>query len=116
MTVEELTKRLYSCYSKELCYPKVRESWNPNNRCFGMCAITSLIVNDYFGGDICKTYVDGISLFFNFIDEKIVDLTASQFQSKIDYLNYTVVKREDILTEDTKLRYHLLKSRLEDVK
>lgn len=116
MTMEELTEKLYSCYSKELCYPKVRERWDSNNRCFGMWAITSLIVNDYFGGDICKIYVDGISHYFNFIDEKIVDLTVSQFQSKIDYLNYTVVTRADILTEDTKLRYHLLKSRLEGVK
>lgn len=36
MTMEELTEKLYSCYSKELCYPKVRERWDSNNRCFGM--------------------------------------------------------------------------------
>lgn len=44
-----------------------------------MCAITSLIINDYFGGDICKIYVDGINHYFNLIENNIVDLTKEQF-------------------------------------
>ncbi len=77
-----------------------------------MCAITSLIVNDYFGGDICKIYVDGISHYFNLIEDKIVDLTVSQFNHDIDYNDYQIIDREKILTDDTKNRYNILKSRL----
>lgn len=116
MNMEDLLKKLYQCYSKELCYPKIRDNWNENNKYFGMCAITSLIVNDYFGGEICKIYVDKISHYFNLIDNEIIDLTVKQFENKVDYSNYEIVKREDILTEDTQQRYNLLKKRLEVIK
>ncbi len=46
MDIDTLSKELYQCYSKSLCYPKIRDEWNENNKCFGMCAITSLVVND----------------------------------------------------------------------
>ncbi len=112
MNIENIQKVLLECYSKNLCYPKVQDDWNENNKCFGMCAITSLIINDYFGGDICKIYVDGISHYFNLIEEKIIDLTEIQFNHDIDYNDYQIIDREKILTDDTKNRYNILKSRL----
>lgn len=27
MEIEKLKRILYSCYSKELCYPKIKENW-----------------------------------------------------------------------------------------
>ena len=112
MTIERLQKILMECYSKDLCYPKVQNEWNENNKCFGMCAITALIINDYFKGEICKIHVDGISHYFNLIEEKIIDLTSSQFNSDVDYSNYQIVDREKILTEDTKNRYDNLKEKI----
>ena len=112
MSIENIKEVLLECYSKDLCYPKVQNEWNDDNKCFGMCAITSLIINDYFGGDICKIYVDGISHYFNLIEDKIIDLTSSQFNCDIDYKNYQIVDREIILTDDTKHRYNVLKERL----
>ena len=73
-----------------------------------MCAITSLIINDYFGGVICKIYVDGISHYFNLIGDKIIDLTSSQFNHEMDYKDYQIIDRKNILTEDTKNRYKIL--------
>lgn len=112
MNIENLKENLLECYSKDLCYSKVKNEWNENNKCFGMCAITSLIINDYFGGDICKIHVDGISHYFNLIEDKIIDLTSSQFNCDIDYKNYQIVDRKNILTDDTKHRYNVLKERL----
>ena len=112
MNIENIKKALLECYSKDLCYPKVQNNWNDNNKCFGMCAITSLIINDYFGGDICKIHVDGISHYFNLIEDKIIDLTASQFNHEIDYKDYQIIDRKNILIEDTKNRYNILKIRL----
>ncbi len=114
MNLNQLEKKLFACYSKELCYPKLREQWTEKNKCFGMCAITALIVNDYFQGQIGKIYVENVSHYFNIIDQRIVDLTKTQFKFKIDYSNYDLVEREIILTEDTKCRYQLLKQRLEN--
>ena len=60
MNLENLQKVLLECYSKKLCYPKVQDNWSKDNKSYGMCAITALIINDYFGGQICKIYVDKI--------------------------------------------------------
>lgn len=114
MSINELKKILYSCYSKELCYPKVKNDWTEKNKSLGMCAITTLIVNDYFGGEICKIHVDGISHYFNLINNKIIDLTFSQFKCEVDYKNYKIVDRKTILNEDTKKRYILLKGKVQN--
>ena len=112
MNVDDLKKFLLKCYSKDLCYPIVRNEGNENNKCLGMCAIISLIVNDYFGGVICKIYVDGIDHYFNLIENNIVDLTSSQFNSDVDYKSYQIVDRKKILANDIKQRYNTLKERL----
>ena len=77
-----------------------------------MCAITALVVNDYFKGDIAKIKVEGISHYFNIIDNKIIDVTKNQFKSTIDYKDYKIVNRNDLLTEDTKNRYQSLKEKV----
>ncbi len=112
MTIKALEKALLNSYEKELCYEKVQENWTEKNKTLGMCAITSLIVNDYFKGDIAKIKVDGISHYFNMINDSIVDLTAPQFNKKIEYQNYKIINREDILTEDTNNRYQKLKKKV----
>lgn len=112
MNIENIQEVLLECYSKDLCYPKVQDDWDESNKCFGMCTITSLIINDYFGGDICKIHVDGVSYYFNLVEDKIIDLTSSQFNHDIDYKNYLIIDRKEILTDDTKTRYNILKTRL----
>ncbi len=112
MSIEDIKNAMTECYSKDLCYHKVLDKWQENNKCFGMCAITSLIINDYFGGDICKIHVNGISHYFNFINSDIIDLTSSQFSFNIDYSNMEIVDREKMLIDDTKNRYNILKKRL----
>lgn len=112
MNIEDIQKILLECYSKDLCYPKVQDNWSEFNKCFGMCAITSLIINDYFGGNICKIHVDGISHYFNLVEDKIIDLTSNQFNHELDYKNYQIAERKTILTDDTKNRYNTLKTRL----
>ena len=72
MIIEKLKKTLLKCYSKDLCYIKVQDQWNESNKTLGMCAITSLVVNDYFGGEIAKTKVDGISHYFNLIHNQFL--------------------------------------------
>ncbi len=111
MNIENIQELLLKCYSKDLCCPLVQDDWNGNNKCLSMCTITALIINDYFGGDICKIHVNGISHYFNLIENKIIDLTSNQFNSEIDYKNYQIIDRL-ILTDETKKRYEILKARL----
>mgnify|MGYP002621454130 CR=1 FL=1 len=113
MTLELLQQYLYKVYSKDTCYPLCRDDWNDSNPTLGHCAIVSLIVNDYFGGDIYKIKVDGVSHYFNLIDNKVVDLTSSQFNKEIDYNGKIKKDRLEILQKDTLSRYKLLKMRLQ---
>ena len=111
MKLYELEKILINIYSKETCYPDCKEQWNIDNKTLGHCAIVALLINDYFGGDICKIKVNGISHYFNIINDKIIDFTSDQFKvDKIDYSNYVIKTRDEVLNnEDTNERYQLLK-------
>ena len=82
MNLFELEKVLQKSWSKETSY--CPNEWNQSNPSLGQCAITALIANDYFGGEIVwaeAVLPDGqkISHFFNYINGKEVDLTRSQF-------------------------------------
>lgn len=109
MELDKLETILNSLYSKETCYPECRNQWNDDNKTLGHCAIVALIINDYFGGYICKIKVD--YHYFNLIDGEIVDLTSGQFKNNnISYSDYIIKTREDVLmNEDTKKRYEILK-------
>lgn len=114
MNFKYLQELLNKCYTKDLCYPKVAKNWSENNKCYGMCAITALIVNDYFNGELGKIRVEDISHYFNIINGEIIDFTAVQFEHQIDYSNYELVNRDSMLqNENTMLRYSVLKNRLE---
>ena len=65
MKIKQLQQTLLKSYSKNLCYEKVRDEWTEENKTLGMCAITSLVVNDYFKGDIAKIKVNKTSHYFN---------------------------------------------------
>lgn len=111
MKLDKLEKILINIYSKETCYPDCKEQWNIDNKTLGHCAIVSLLINDYFGGNICKIKINGISHYFNIINDKIIDFTSDQFKvDKIDYSNYVIKTRDEVLNnEDTNERYQLLK-------
>lgn len=111
MKLDKLEKILINIYSKETCYPDCKEQWNIDNKTLGHCAIVALLINDYFGGNICKIKINGISHYFNIINDKIIDFTSDQFKvDKIDYSNYVIKTREEVLNnEDTNERYQLLK-------
>ena len=114
MELDKLETILNSLYSKETCYPECRNQWNDDNKTLGHCAIVALIINDYFGGYICKMKVNNISHYFNLIDGEIVDLTSEQFKiNDISYANYVIKTRKDVLmNEDTKKRYEILKLKI----
>ncbi|OIO19278.1 MAG: hypothetical protein COY69_01465 [Candidatus Magasanikbacteria bacterium CG_4_10_14_0_8_um_filter_32_14] len=119
MNLIELEKVLKKSWSKETSY--CPDEWSESNSSLGQCAITALVVNDYFGGEI--VWADAllpngqkISHYFNLIDGKVVDLTRSQFpegtiipdgvEKKKDFVS----TREFMLSSDnTKIRYESLK-------
>jgi hypothetical protein len=65
------------------CEATALGKWNALEPCQGQCAITALVVQDYFGGELlrCKM-TDGNSHYWNLLpDGSTEDFTEEQFES-----------------------------------
>jgi hypothetical protein len=99
------------------------ERWIPQNPLWGHCAVTSLIVQDYFGGTLWRIDLSSIpelsylrSHYLNVLDTgELVDLTCEQFSTPLpESLPFEERSRDSILSHtDTERRYQLLKERLD---
>ena len=119
-SLDNLFKLLLKCYCKETAYPSCQDEYDEYyDPTYGQCAITAMIVNDYFGGTIHKIKVDGGGThYFNKIDDIYFDLTSDQFtlyNIDIDYEPNEEVPREYCgKNKDTKTRYELLVKKMEE--
>lgn len=107
-------------WSKSTTYPKTREKWSSENPAFGQCAITSLVINDLYGGKI--VYNQDYHHFWNVLkDGTVIDLTKVQFGTGVKIESFSESSREYILesaaaTEaKTPERYQLLKSKVHKI-
>ena len=107
---KELKKLLTLSWKKETCSKGLRNEWSEENPSLGQCAITALIVNDFFGGKIMRCMASSGSHYYNMIDNELVDLTVEQFLGEIpQYEDGEERTREYLLSnEDTKNRYKKL--------
>lgn len=114
-TLEEVNYAIKKSWCKETCYPKKQPLWNKKNPSLGQDAVTSILLYDYFKGNIKKCSIDGMDHYFNIINKEIIDLTKEQFQNaEIPYVLSKYKKRSDLLkNENVKERYSLLKERVE---
>ena len=117
MEIRELKHLLIQTWNLETCSPGLRDKWSEENPSLGQCAITALIVNDFFGGKIMRCMASSGSHYYNIIDDELVDLTVEQFLGETpQYGEGQERTREYLLSnEDTKNRYLLLKSNLENI-
>lgn len=107
---KELKELLKLSWSKETCIKTLSDSWKNENPSLGQCAITALLVNDFFGGDIMRCMTSTGSHYYNIINNEIIDLTKEQFLGEIPkYEEGELRTREYLLeNEDTKKRYEKL--------
>ncbi len=68
--------------------------WTVQNPAAGQCNVTAIVVQELFGGDILKTPTPGGDHFYNVIDGKRYDFTASQFEQPIAYHDVPSDRRE----------------------
>jgi len=68
-------------WSKETASPSCQASWSRHNPAFGQCAVTALLVQNAYGGEILRTVVEGFgSHYYNRLpDGRDIDLTRGQF-------------------------------------
>ena len=73
-----LAAALRRSWCRETSYDPSR--WSSKNAAWGQCAVTALIVQDHFGGELLTGEVNGIPHFWNLLpDGQEVDLTLGQF-------------------------------------
>ena len=113
---EEVRSIIKLSWTKDTCYPGSREEWSEKNPSLGQCAVTTLIVNDFFGGKIMRCMCNGISHYYNLINDEIVDLTVDQFEGVIPNYEESSERTRDYLfsSSDTKERYYLLLNNVKD--
>lgn len=121
--ISALTEALQGSWSEETSYRGMSTESNPSR---GQCVVTSLVVQDYLGGDLIKFNVQGEGVnekhYCNQLDGGLVlDATASQYDGMFVRMQRTTVElearygsvREKRLSDtDTSARYELLSARV----
>jgi hypothetical protein len=85
-------------------------NWTAENSAWGQCAVTALVVQDYFGGTLRRGEVGAISHYWNVLPSgEEIDLTRHQFPDGVVIERVEPRTREYVLSHpETAKRYHAL--------
>ena len=116
LTPRDYYDLLTNIWTEETCAPRLRERWSTQNKTLGQCSITAFLMQDIFGGKVYGIRrSDGNYHCFNDVNGCVFDLTSEQFgDEKLDYTGCPEQFKEvHFQKEEKRLRYELLKERLE---
>ena len=84
--------------------------WSAINPAWGQCAVTALVIQDMFGGELQRCVFQGMTHYWNRLpDGTNVDLTVCQFPQTVEKSGCEVVSREQVLSySQTAIRYRRL--------
>lgn len=87
--------------------------WSPERASRGQCAVTALLIQDVYGGQLIRATVGDVSHYWNLLPGgEEIDLTRSQFDS-FDPVNPEIRERAFLLADaHTAARYRLLAERV----
>lgn len=95
-----------------------RANWSESNRSYGQCAVTALVIQDFFGGKLLRVEASGpsgnVSHYYNQLrDGNVVDLTRKQFPEGTKFSSSQYREREYVLSyPETASRYEILKDKV----
>ncbi|MGG2066069.1 hypothetical protein AB1279_15055 [Bacillus sp. S14(2024)] len=101
--IEKMRDILFQSWSIE-----TSSKWTSDNPAKGQCGVTALVIHDLFEGEIMKTKVSEGWHFYNIINGKRYDFTASQFLEEIIYMDVPS-NREEAFADTNKTQYNALK-------
>jgi hypothetical protein len=109
----KLQKAIKKSWGIDTAYKDDIPKWSTNNSAAGQCAVTALVIYDYFGGQIYSGISqDGIVHYWNKIHGVKIDLTRNQFRDTKTFSNITKWQAEDLLqTGNVRERYEILRNR-----
>jgi hypothetical protein len=114
LTFKKLGKAFLYAWDEDTC----QGEWNPQIPSLNQCAVTALVVQDYFGGEMIRCSLsDNDSHYWNKLpDGNEIDFTFSQFAytNQVEMGDNVIRTREYVLSfPDTLARYKLLKNEVE---
>ena len=83
--------------------------WLVSNPAHGQCNVTALLINEFFGGEILKTPLAEGDHFYNRINGRRIDLTDSQFEAPLNYLDLRS-GRDEALAGTSTAKYEFSRS------
>ncbi|MGE7367828.1 YunG family protein [Neorhizobium sp. NPDC001467] len=86
--------------------------WQPDNPACGQCSVTALVDQDMRGGEPARTRVEGAWHFYNIVEGKRLDSSASQFAVPVAYSD-TIASREEAFCDTLPEQYRLLWERVQ---
>ncbi|MGE6261137.1 YunG family protein [Heyndrickxia sporothermodurans] len=101
--IDQINRALFKSWSI-----KSSSKWRINNPAKGKCGVTALVVYDFLEGEIMKTKLHDGWHFYNYINGKRYDLTASQFEKDINYLDIPS-NRDEAFSDTNEKQYNYLK-------
>jgi hypothetical protein len=88
-------------------------AWSDANPALGQCAVTAIVLQDYCGGEILRSRIDGKSHYYNLVDGRELDLTRRQFRTGAIETERGRASREYVLSyPETMRRYEILRQRV----
>ena len=120
--LQQFTAVLRSSWAKETSF--VPEEWATDNPARGQCLVSSLVVQDYYGGDLMRYRVTGKGFkethYCNILDDgTILDTTGSQYTdpvilevAPIELEGYATARDKRLASDSTKAQYEYLKLRV----
>jgi hypothetical protein len=111
-TEAELTKAITESWSRETSDDPL--GWSYSNPARGQCAVTALIVQDFFGGDLLRANINLTPHYWNLLPNRCeLDLTKGQFKEIA--ISGAPIKstRQSVLSfSTTRLNYKRLRKRV----
>jgi hypothetical protein len=91
------------------------QDWSPQNAALGQCAVTAVIIQDFFGGEIWRGKVGTVSHYFNVLEDgAVIDLTWEQFPTDAVMEDPSPRSRAYVLSfDETRRRYERLTEKVD---
>ncbi|MFC4909104.1 YunG family protein [Actinomadura gamaensis] len=121
LMLDDISEALRAGWGADTCSPDdvARAPWTAGNPSWGHCDITSLVVNDFFGGRLVRGEVrtaEGESAGFhwwNLLDSGLeLDLTRDQFRDGQTVVGRELVERPRPFPKYRKAEYLVLRGRV----
>ncbi|MGI4857866.1 MAG: YunG family protein [Janthinobacterium lividum] len=108
----DLYRALATVWAADTASPAA--GWSATTPARNHCSVTSLVVQDHFGGEILQTATPGGTHFYNLVEGRRWDLTVSQFAEPIAF-DDVPASRAMALADTSEQKYALLVARLADM-